>query len=126
MPENLSESISGSTELVFPDDAGGSTYRLRERTVYDAEEVRVEIEAEIPQYGSWLPVELDETGADAWLSAPSQLRAVLVEDEIRPGELFRIDTMQKAGQHQSDPYEVRVSYPDREAAPEDQTSLSGA
>jgi hypothetical protein len=126
MPENLSESVSGSTELVFPDDAGGSTYSLRERSVYDAEEVRLEIEADIPQYGSWLPVELDDTGTEAWVSAPSQLRSALVEDEIRPGERFRIETMQKTGHDQSAPYEVRISYPDRETGPGDQTSLKEA
>lgn len=125
MPDDLSESVSGSTELVFPDDADGSTYSLRERSVYDAEEVRDELEGDIPQYGSWLPVELED-GAEAWLTAPSQLRSVLVEDEIRTGERFRIETMKKRGMDQSDPYQVGVTYPDREQTPESQASLSGA
>ena len=121
MPKDLAESVSGSTELVFPDDADGETYRLRERSVYDAEEVRDEIEAEIPEYGSWLPVELN--GDEAFLSAPSQLRAILVEDEIRPGEAFRVETVRKTGRDQSDPYKVQVSFPEREAGEPAQSGL---
>jgi hypothetical protein len=125
MVDDLSESVSGSTELVFPDDADGSTYSLRERSVYDAEEVRDELGGDIPQYGSWLPVELED-GEEAWLTAPSQLRSVLVEDEIRTGERFQIETMEKRGLDQSDPYQVEVTYLDREQTPDSQASLSGA
>ena len=113
MPEDLSDSVSGSTELVFPDDSDDQTYRLRERSVYDAEEVRSEIESDIPQYGSWIPVELED-GEEAWLTAPSALRAVLVNDEVRPGEAFHIHRMEKEGLDQSSPYEVTVSYPERD------------
>ena len=112
MPEDLSDSVSGSTELVFPDDSANKTYRLRERSVYDAEEVRDEIESDIPQYGSWLPVELD--GDEAWLIAPSQLRAALVEGDVRASEAFRIERMEKEGLGQSAPYEVKISYPERD------------
>jgi hypothetical protein len=125
MPQDLSESVTGSTELVFPDDANG-TYSLQERSVYDAEEVRIELDTDIPKYGSWIPVEIQETGDEGWLTAPSELRSALVEDEIRPGEQFEIVTMEKLGTDQSDPYRVEIRYPDREAKPEDQTSLSGA
>jgi len=125
MPQDLSESVTGSTELVFPDDANG-TYSLQERSVYDAEEVRLELDTDIPKYGSWIPVEILETGDEGWLAAPSKLRAALVDDEIRAGERFEIVTMQKLGTEQSDPYRVEIRYPDREATPEDQTSLSGA
>jgi len=113
MPEDLSDSVSGSTELVFPDDSTDKTYRLRERSVYDAEEVRSEIESDIPQYGSWIPVELED-GEEAWLTAPSALRAVLVNDEVRSGEAFHIHQMEKEGLDQSSPYEVTVSYPERD------------
>ena len=125
MPQDLSESVTGSTELVFPDDANG-TYSLQERSVYDAEEVRLELDTDIPKYGSWIPVEILETGDEGWLAAPSKLRTALVDDEIRAGERFEIVTMQKLGTEQSDPYRVELRYPDREATPEDQTSLSGA
>jgi hypothetical protein len=125
MPEDLAESVTGSTELVFPDDAVGQ-YKLRERSVYAAEEVRSELDTDVPQYGSWIPVEVTETGEEAWLTAPSRLRTILVEDEISIGERFEVVTMQKRGRDQSDPYEVEVTFPDREARPEDQASLSGA
>jgi hypothetical protein len=125
MPQDLNESVTGSTELVFPDDANG-TYSLRERSVYDAEEVRLELETDIPKYGSWMPVTIEETGEEAWLTAPSELRSVLVEDEIRAAERFEIVTMQKRGMDQSDPYEVEIRLPDRETTSEDQTSLSSA
>ncbi len=122
MPQDLSQSVSGSTELVFPDDADKKTYSLRERSVYDAGEVRNEIEADIPQYGSWLPVTVD--GDDAWLVAPSELRSELVNHEIQAGERFQVEKMVKSGRQESDPYSVVISLPDREATPEDQTSLA--
>ena len=122
MPEDLSDSVSGSTELVFPDDADGQTYSLRERSVYDAGEVRDEIDADIPEYGSWLPVEID--GDQAWLVAPSDLRSELVDQEIRAGERFLVERMVKSGREESDPYEVTVTLPDREAVDEDQASLA--
>jgi len=125
MPEDLTESVSRSTELVFPDDATGQ-YRLRERSVYDAEEVRMELGGDVPQYGSWIPVEEMETGMDAWLTAPSQLRTELVNEEVRSQELFEIVTMEKRGRDQSDPYHVAIRLPDREEMPEDQASLSEA
>lgn len=123
MAEDLSDSVSGSTELIFPDDGRG-TYRLEERTVYGAEEVRSELNGDVPQYGSWLPV-TDDSGDEAWLCAPSKLRAVLVEDDIQTGERFRIETMRKSGTKQSDPYRVEVTYPDRDGTGK-QTGLSDA
>ena len=124
MPEDLEDSVTGTTELVFPDDATG-TYRLQERSVYAAEEVRVELDADIPQYGQWMPVEMLETGEEAWLNAPSALRSRLVEASIRPGERFEIVTVEKRGREQSDPYRVELAYPDRDAD-ETQASLSDA
>jgi hypothetical protein len=121
MTTDLSESVTGSTELVFPDDANGQ-YRLRERTVYDADEVRTELETDIPKYGVWLPVEID--GDDAWLSAPSELRSTLVEDEVRAGELFEIVTMRQDGIDQSDPYKVEVQYPESDETAASQQSLA--
>lgn len=124
MPEDLEDSVTGTTELVFPDDATG-TYSLRERSVYGAEEVRVELDTDIPQYGHWMPVEMQETGEEAWLSAPSALRSRLVDDSIRPGERFEVVTMEKRGREQSDPYRVELAYPDRDPD-ETQASLSDA
>jgi hypothetical protein len=121
MPRNLKDSVSGSTELIFPDDVDG-TYRLRERSVYDAGEVRDELDGDVPQYGDWIPVEDD--GDEAWLVAPSDLRAQLIDREIRTGERFTIDEMVKTGREQSDPYSVTVTLPDREDVPDSQKSLS--
>ena len=123
MPTDLSDSVSGSTELVFPDDVDG-TYRLRERSVYDAEEVREELNGDVPQYGDWLPVE--DSGEKAWLVAPSELQAELLDQEIRVNELFRVDEMKKTGRGQSDPYRVSVTLPERKTVDDDQASLSDA
>jgi hypothetical protein len=115
MPEKLSETVSGSTELVFPDSVTDEEYRLRELAVYDAGEVRDEMEHEtdIPQYGSWVPVELGN-GDEAWLVAPSQLRKKLVERDVKPGERFLIASMEKQGRDPSDPYEVELILPERD------------
>ena len=123
MPKDLTESVSGSTELVFPDDANG-TYSLQERSVYDAEEVRVELDGDVPQYGSWIPVTDEAMGREAWLTAPSELRKRLVSEDIREGERFKIVTMTKDGQDQSDPYRVELELPDREDVPESQSGLN--
>jgi len=114
MPEDLADSVSGSAELIFPDDADSRTYRLEELSVYEAEEVRNEIGSDdVPQYGSWIPV-TEETDSRAWLNAPSQLRSQLVKDNVTAGERFKITKMVK-GTGQSDPYRVKVTYPDRPA-----------
>jgi len=119
MPTDLTESVAASVELVFPDEATRNQYSLRERSVYDADEVRDEIGSDdVPQYGKWLPVTLD--GEDGWLIAPSELRTALVEKSIRQGEPFRIATMKKTGSRQSDPYSVEVKLLDRDA---EQTGL---
>jgi hypothetical protein len=111
MPKDLADSVSGSTELIFPDDADGKTYSLDELQVYEAEEVRNELESgDVPQYGSWIPVK--ENGTEAWLNAPSQLRSQLVEDNVTKGTRFTITEMKK-GTGQSDPYQVEIRYPDR-------------
>jgi len=122
--ESLDESVSGSTELVFPDDTDGEEYCLLESNVYSAEEVRDELGGDVPQYGSWLKVHIQETERDGWLTAPTDLRSGLVEASIETGEVFRIETMRKRGSDQSDPYLVDLSFPDRDAAPADQESLA--
>jgi len=124
MPEDLTESVSGSTELVFPDDAPGR-YELRERSVYDSEEVRAELGGDVPKYGSWIPVET-VTGEQAWLTAPSQLRSELVNRKISTGEQFEVVTMRKDGTEQSDPYRVEIDLPERETVSENQASLDEA
>jgi hypothetical protein len=116
MPQELSESVSGSIELVFPDDASGMKYRLRERSVYDAEEVRNELGGDMPKFGDWLPVTIRHSDGDeeGWLIAPSDLRRQLVEENVGPNEDFLIRAMNKAGSQQSDPYRVDLVIPDRD------------
>ena len=127
MPEKLSESVTGSTELVFPDDASRRQYSLRELAVYGAGEVRseMEMETDIPQYGSWLPIVTDD-GDDGWLTAPSELRQKLLDSDVKPGETFRIESLEKSGHGESDPYQVELSFPDRDSDSARQTGLSGA
>lgn len=123
MKRELADSVSGSTELVFPDDSTGKTYSLRDLKVWEAGDVSEELGGDIPEYGDWLPVILEETGEEAFLIAPGHLRKTLVNEEIEAGERFVIGSMEKQGRDQSSPYRVTVSYPDREETPESQTSL---
>lgn len=106
MPTDLGEASSGTGELIFPDDATGNEYRLREQAVYDADEVRAEIgNDDVPRFGRWLPV---ENGAgNAWLSAPSALIDELQQHEIG-NDPFRIVTMEKPGHEESNPYRVEI------------------
>lgn len=107
MPTDLSEASTGSGELVFPDDAPGKQYRLREQAVYDAEEVRDEIgNRDVPRYGRWLPVENGD--GPGWLSAPSALIEELQRDGFENGSVFEIVTMEQTGPDPSDPYRVEV------------------
>ena len=125
--ESLEDSVTATRELVFPDDASGRDYRSPELNVYDAEEVREELGGtETPQYGKWLQVEILDAagGEDGFLAAPSDLRAELVESNIRPGEVFRIDSLTKTGHKESDPYRAELSFPDREADAGKQAGLT--
>lgn len=105
MPEKLSESVMG-VELVFPSDATGTVFTLTENAVYGAEEVRDETGTDTPQYGKWLPVEIE--GREAYLNAPAELREELVDHEAQPGEVFEVTRMAQSGSDPSDPYEVNV------------------
>lgn len=117
MPTELDKSVTGNDPLVFPDDATGRQYRLSELAVYDAEEVRNEIGSEdVPRFGSWLPVEIEDQDRDGWLNAPSELRRVLVEAEVEAGQLFEVNVLTQDGPRQSDPYraEITVQDPDQD------------
>lgn len=111
MPTDLAESVTGDVELVFPDNAPGKQYRLRESAVYDAVEVRDEIGAgddDVPQFGHWLPVTIldrDETG---FLNAPSELRQELVSAEAEAGDEFRVEFLEQRGNGPSDPYSASI------------------
>jgi hypothetical protein len=124
MVKELSESVSGSTELVFPDDSDGQMYRFTALSVFDAEEVRDELGTDIPEYGSWMPVTIAETGEEAFLSAPAALRSQLLDQDARAGELVEITEMAKTGSDQSDPYRVELRFPERDADTGSQTGLA--
>lgn len=114
MPQDFSEVSTGDVELVFPDDATGNTYRLREQAVFEASEVRDEAETgDVPKYGDWLPVQLE--GREAWLNAPSALLSEVADRDganVSAGERFTVDRLAKTGHKQSDPYEAEISFPD--------------
>jgi hypothetical protein len=114
--ENLEDSVTATGELVFPDDASGKAFELRERSVYGPEDVRDVLETEIPRYGKWLPVKIQtRTGTDSgFLTAPSELRKRLVDETVQEGETFRVEKMTKTGDGNADPYRVELSFPDRE------------
>lgn len=123
MPRKLEDSVTGAAELIFPDDATGDRYRLRELAVYEAEEVRDELgDSDVPKYGDWIPV---ETGDDdeAWLCAPSELRRRLVEETVETGDWFTVTRLAKDGHRESDPYRAQIDV-DR-ARSETQQALSG-
>lgn len=109
MAEDLMKADTGGTSLVFADDANGVRFRLREAVLYDASEVRGNLGAEAdgtPQYGRWLPVEIE--GDDAWLLAPGELIEELQAVEAEDGELFEVTRCEKAGNGETDPWEVNL------------------
>lgn len=123
MPTELNESLSGDgTELIFPDEATGRTYRLRELAVYDAEEVRDQMGGDVPRFGQWLPVTLmDRNEEPAWLTAPSDLRRRLVSEDLTEADTFTVTSLKKTGHKESDPYEAELSV-DRDRPDDDQLS----
>lgn len=123
MPRKLSESVTGAVELIFPDDATGNQYRLRELAVYGPEEVRDELgDSDVPKYGDWLPVET-ENGDEAWLNAPSQLRKRLVDEQVETSDRFTVTELAQTGSQQSDPYRAQIDV-DRSRS-ETQQALTG-
>lgn len=107
MPTDLADSTSGGT-LIFPGDAVGIEFKLRETAVYDAEEVRAELgNEETPQFGLWLPVETPGDG-EGWLNSPGELREELIDAEAAPGETYRVTRMEKNGTEETSAYEVNL------------------
>lgn len=110
MPESLSDAATGNGELIFPDDAAGDEYELREANVYDADEVRERIETDdVPRFGRWLPVNAGPGAQrEAWLNAPSALIEKLQAKDVDPGDRFSITEIQKPGHEDSNPYQVSI------------------
>lgn len=110
MPIDLDDATTGGAQLIFPDDAEGVRFRLREASVYDADEVREELGQEdngTPAYGRWLPVEIEEK--DCWLNAPGEMIEELQQIEAEPGEVLEVTRLEKSGPGETDPFEANVS-----------------
>lgn len=120
MPTDLDEVTTGGASLIFPDDAEGVRFRLREASVYDADEVREQLGQDddgTPAYGRWLPVEIEEE--DCWLNAPGEVIEELQHIEAEPGEVLEITRLEKSGNKETDPFEANVT----RKADADQTRL---
>lgn len=117
MPTDLSETTTGSIELFFGGEAEGETFYLRDAAVYDADEVRKEIDADYPSFGRWFPVHLaDEDGqthGSGWTTAVGELIEELQDAEVDPVEVpFTVTRCEKTGEKDTDPYEVNVEFHD--------------
>jgi len=107
MPQDLDQATAGGATLLFADDLQGSSVRLRETAVYDAEEVQAKLNSDVPRYGRWLPIETPED-AQAWAVALGQLIAEMQRIDDPEAGFYRITRCQKSGPSQTDHYEVEV------------------
>lgn len=111
MPTDLSEAKTGGIDLLFADDlVPGKRFELREAAVYDAEEVREEVDGDIPKFGRWLPAVSD--GQDAWLVALGELVEELQSYENPLSITFEVTRCEKSGTDDTDPYEVNLEVAD--------------
>lgn len=110
MVEGLHDADTGGPSLVFAGDASGVRFRLREESLYSAEEVAEELgndpEEGPPQFGRWLPIEAESE--DAWMVAPGELIEELQRLEAEAGEVFEVTRCQKSGSRETDPFEVNL------------------
>lgn len=107
MPVDLSEVQTGGIDLLFADDLqSGVEFELREASVYDAEEVREEVEGDIPKFGRWMPAKTDN--GNAWIVALGELVEELQSYQNPMAVTFAVTRCQKSGSKQTDPYEVNI------------------
>lgn len=120
MPTDLDDVSTGGPGLVFAGEAQGVRFRLAERGVYDAAEVRVEIHGDDaieddeeaaqagqpPAWGRWLRAEADQD--DIWMLAPGELIDELQRLDPEAGELFEVTRIEKTGPQEADPFEVNL------------------
>lgn len=107
MPTDLADHETGGIEVLFADDLPGTTFSLRESAVYEADEVRDETGTEIPKFGTWMPVSLDD-GTDGWMVALGELVEELQRLENASAVECTVTRCEKSGSKQTDPYEVNV------------------
>ena len=128
MPTDLSDVDTSGTELWFSDDAEAKTFILREPSVYEAAEVREEMETDVPEFGRWFPVTVQgdngQPGRDGFLVAVGELIEELQQMKPDPTAVgWTVTRMEKSGPAQTDPYEVNL---EAEESPDDkQLSLNG-
>lgn len=106
MPESLEEAQTGGLNLLFPDELSSIEFRLTESSLYSAEEVQDELDAETPEFGRWLPVETAD--GDGYANAPGELIEELQRLEAESGEAFVVTRCEKSGRDETSPYEVNV------------------
>lgn len=109
MPTDIDDASTGGASLIFAGDAAGCRFWLREASLYDAAEVREELGQDgegPPEYGRWLPVEIEEE--DCWLVAPGEMVEELQRLEAQAGELFEVTRIEKSGNGETDPFEVNL------------------
>jgi len=111
MPTDLSEHETGGIDVLFADDLPGTTFTLRELAVYEAEEVREETQTDVPKFGNWMPVTLDD-GTEGWMVALGELVEELQQFENAKAVTCTVTRCEKTGTKQTDPYEVNVEIED--------------
>jgi hypothetical protein len=110
MPVDLSEAQTGGVDLLFADDLSGTEFELREASVYEAEEVREDVDGDIPKFGKWMPVTTSD--GEGWVVALGELVEELQTYENPMGLKFSVTRCEKSGTEQTDPYEVNLEVED--------------
>lgn len=105
MPTDLNDVQTGGVSLLFADDLQGTVFRLREASAYEADEVTEA--GEVPEFGTWLPVET-ELEDEAWAVAVSELVEELQRYENPTTVELKVTRCEKSGASQTAPYEVNV------------------
>jgi hypothetical protein len=86
MPTGLDEYATDPVEWSRVEDLTDETYRLQQLTVYDADE----IEAEYPQYGSWMRVVRTRDELEMWIETPRSLGRSIDEAGLGSGDVLDV------------------------------------
>lgn len=113
MPEELAEAKTGGSALVFADELHGIVFRLREAALYSAEEVQEQTGEDYPQYGRWLPIDVEDE--DRYAIAPGEFIAELQRLEADAGDLVKVGRAKKTGNQETDRWEVNCELAGDEA-----------
>lgn len=109
MPTDLMEATTGAKELLFPDRLQGKRMDVLETSLYDAEEVQVELGTDFPEHGRWLNVKVHGDDNVEWCICPGEMVDELQTLGINPGQTIKVTRCEKSGPRESDPYEVNVT-----------------